>query len=236
MAVGCRYDGAPDWDGGAHCAASFQPGAEALGDALVDKFGGRYEGLACRPNTADPRKTSKHGDGSTIDWYPPGVVGSAAQVAVGNAAADWLAENHERFGVQLIIWDREDWSCGALDDVPGVGEGDGWTPYGGPHPHDDHEHIELTDPAAASNTAETYDVPANELTEEQVKEIVKAIKTASDAEIKTMQAQGRLDRGVARRQGALTRIAIAKAAGGDDPEAAKELALADAEITAAEKF
>ena len=91
-------------------------------------------------------------------------------------------------------------------------------------------------PGTHDDTRPFFTDQSDELSEAEVEAIVKAIKAASGAEIKTMQAQGRLNRGVARRQGALTRIAIAKAAGGDDPEAAKELALADAEITAAEKF
>lgn len=148
MAAGCRYDDAPAWNANA-CSGTFFSGTEALGDALMRLYGGSYGGYACRPNTADASRMSVHGTGRAVDWFPP-------SKAKGDAAARWLAVNHVKFGVQLIIWWHKDWSCSALDNVPGVGIGDGWTDYGGPIPHTDHLHIELTIPASRNNTAATY--------------------------------------------------------------------------------
>jgi hypothetical protein len=148
MAAGCRYDDAPAWNPNL-CSGTFTPGAEALGDALIRIFGGSYQGYACRPNTADENRMSVHGTGRAVDYFPE-------SKAKGDAAARWLTVNHVKFGVQLVIWWHQDWSCSALDNVPGVGAGDGWTPYGGPVPHTDHLHIELTIPASQNNTAATY--------------------------------------------------------------------------------
>jgi hypothetical protein len=149
MAAGCRYDEAGPWLGGTKCSGTFYPGTQALGEALVANFGGSYGGYSCRPNTADTSQLSVHGTGRAVDWFPP-------SKAAGDRGTTWLVQNHIKFGVQLVIWWHEDWSCTALDNVPGVGAGDGWTSYGGPNPHTDHAHVELTVPAAADNTAATY--------------------------------------------------------------------------------
>lgn len=138
MAEGCRYDGAPAWDGGAHCSGKFFPGTEALGEYLKDRFGGSYGGYACRPNTANESEQSVHGTGRAIDYFPN-------SKTIGDQVAELLVQHHEEWGIQLVIWYRHDWECDQ-----------GWNDYGGPVPHTDHLHIELTIPAATNNTAETY--------------------------------------------------------------------------------
>lgn len=185
MAAGCRYDGAGPWNGGRSCSRRFTPGAEALGDALVRSYGGSYGGYACRPNTADASELSVHGTGRAIDFFPP-------SKAIGDAVALWLTQNHIKFGIQLVIWWREDWSCSALDGVPGVGAGDGWTNYSGPNPHTDHLHIELTIPAGANNTAATYKKELFPVG--QYREIREAIARTNRTVSEKVVAQGRATR------------------------------------------
>jgi plasmid stability protein len=138
MAVGCRYDSAGPWDRGRNCSNRFTPGAEALGEHLQKEFGGSYGGYSCRPNTADASQMSVHGTGRAIDFFQQAKY-------EGDAIARLLVDNHEKWGIQQIIWWYRDWRCDS-----------GWTYYGGPVPHTDHLHIELTIPAAANNTAQTY--------------------------------------------------------------------------------
>lgn len=138
MAAGCRYDDAGPWNGGQSCAGRFYPGTEALGEALIKKYGGSYGGYSCRQNTADLSQLSVHGTGRAIDFFPQ-------SKSEGDVIAAWLTANHEKFGIQLVIWWHRDWQCGQ-----------GWTSYGGPVPHTDHLHIELTIPASRENTAATY--------------------------------------------------------------------------------
>jgi hypothetical protein len=138
MAAGCRYDDAGPWLGGRSCSGRFHSGTEALGEAIKRKWGGSYGGYSCRQNTADASQLSVHGTGRAIDFFPQ-------SKGEGDAIARWLVENHEEFGIQLIIWWYKDWSCGG-----------GWSSYGGPVPHTDHLHIELTIPASRENTPATY--------------------------------------------------------------------------------
>lgn len=138
MAEGCRYDDAGPWDGGAHCSGTFYPGTEALGEYLVGRFGGSYGGYSCRPNTADTDKLSVHGTGRAVDYFPP-------TRAIGDQVAELATASHEAWGIQLAIWWMHDWECDQ-----------GWNDYGGPNPHTDHVHLELTIPAANNNTAATY--------------------------------------------------------------------------------
>jgi hypothetical protein len=138
MARGCRYDEAGPWLGGRTCAGKFYDGTESLGETLKRKYGGSYGGYACRQNTADSSQLSVHGTGRAIDFFPQ-------SKSEGDAIASWLVANHEKFGIQLVIWWYRDWQCG-----------DGWTTYTGPVPHTDHLHIELTIEASRENTSATY--------------------------------------------------------------------------------
>lgn len=139
MAEDCRYDEAGPWDGGAHCSGTFHPGTEALGEYLQGRYGGSYGGYSCRPNTADTSQLSVHGTGRAIDFFPQ-------SRAEGDAIAALCVSNQEDWGIQLVIWWMHDWQCPQ-----------GWTDYGGPVPHTDHLHIELTIPAAHNNTRATYE-------------------------------------------------------------------------------
>ncbi len=140
-----RYDDAPAWDGGRNCGGTFYPGTRALGDYLVRTFPGArsYGGYSCRPNTANTSKTSVHGTGRAIDLFVPLHAGDADN-DLGDPIANWLVENAQQIGVQYIVWDRWQWS--------GSRSGRKDSSYGGPHPHHDHLHIELTHDGANRRT------------------------------------------------------------------------------------
>ena len=132
-----RYDGAPPWNGGSNCGSGLGAPARALGDYLRRTFPSSvssYGGFSCRPNTANTSLTSVHGTGRAIDVFIP-TTGGQADNTRGDAVANWLVTNAQRLGVQYIIWDRTQWN--------GSRSGDKVSPYGGPHPHHDHLHVEL---------------------------------------------------------------------------------------------
>ena len=132
-----RYDGAPPWNGGSNCGSGLGVPARALGDYLRRTFPSSvssYGGFSCRPNTANTSQTSVHGTGRAIDVFIP-TTGGQADNTRGDAVANWLVTNAQRLGVQYIIWDRTQWN--------GSRSGDKVSPYGGPHPHHDHLHVEL---------------------------------------------------------------------------------------------
>jgi hypothetical protein len=138
------YDDAPAWRGGSGCAGGLKAGARELRTFLDQKFGAitSIGGYACRPNTANTSKTSVHGTGRALDVMIPKSRGSADNTK-GDAVAHWLIEHAQEIGVQLIIWDRSIWRANGRNEGA----------YGGPHPHDDHLHVEITDEAAAKQTA-----------------------------------------------------------------------------------
>ncbi|MDO9020936.1 MAG: hypothetical protein Q8S73_00390 [Deltaproteobacteria bacterium] len=132
-----RYDGAPAWSGGSNCGSGLGAPARALGDHLRRAFPGSvssYGGFSCRPNTANTSQTSVHGTGRAIDVFIP-TTGGQADNTRGDVVANWLVTNAQRLGVQYIIWDRTQWNASR--------SGDKVSPYGGPHPHHDHLHVEL---------------------------------------------------------------------------------------------
>lgn len=147
-AVGARvrldYDAAPVWTGTAGCGGKLLVGSKKLGTFLTTSFDGidSIGGYACRRNTADGSRMSVHGTGRALDVMIPRVGGKADNTK-GDKIANWLILNAQRIGVQLIIWDKTIWRANGTND--GV--------YGGPHPHDDHLHVELTNEAGKAMTA-----------------------------------------------------------------------------------
>jgi MYXO-CTERM domain-containing protein len=137
-----KYDGAPNWSSRA-CAGKLMSGADRLGDFLQREFSGvrSVGGYACRTNTANRKKMSVHGTGRALDVFIP-KAGGLADNTKGDAVANWLVTNATRIGVQMVIWDRTVWMANGSNDKP----------YTGPHPHDDHLHVELTIPAASMQT------------------------------------------------------------------------------------
>ncbi|MDB4943709.1 MAG: hypothetical protein JWP97_3243 [Labilithrix sp.] len=136
------YDPAPKWTTAAACGGKLRPGGRILGELLMDSFGtiSSVGGYACRRNTADVGRMSVHGTGRALDVFIPMVAGKPNPK--GDKVANWLVRNAQAAGVQLVIWDRSMWRSNGTNDVP----------YGGPVPHIDHLHVELTEEAAA-NTA-----------------------------------------------------------------------------------
>jgi hypothetical protein len=141
------YDEAPDWDGGANCSGTFFSGTAKLRTYLSANFPdiSSIGGYACRQNTADLAKTSMHGSGRALDVFIP-ESGGAADNTKGDRVAAWLLTHAEFIGVQLVIWDHSIWS-------PSRATGEKLHAYGGPIPHIDHLHVEITNEAAAEHTA-----------------------------------------------------------------------------------
>jgi hypothetical protein len=140
--VHVTYDDAPRW-GSAPCGSGLSRGGAQLGSYLRDKFPALSSvgGFACRTNTADTSRMSIHGTGRALDLFIP-KVGGAADNGRGDVIANWLILNAEQIGVQLVIWDRSIWRANGTNDGA----------YGGPHPHDDHLHVELNNEAGDAQT------------------------------------------------------------------------------------
>lgn len=141
--VRVAYDEAPRWGGAAACSGRLKTGGQKLGGYLVDRFAvvTSVGGYACRRNTADSTRMSVHGTGRALDVFVPRT-GGAADNGQGDKVANWLVANAQRIGVQLVIWDRTIWRANGTSDAA----------YTGPHPHDDHLHVELSDEGGAATT------------------------------------------------------------------------------------
>lgn len=141
--VRVTYDDAPKWTGSAACGGELLPGGHKLGEYLLDHFDAvsSVGGYACRRNTADSSRMSVHGTGRALDVFIPKTNGAADNTR-GDRVANWLVMHAQRIGVQLVIWDRTIWRANGTND----------SAYGGPHPHDDHIHVEITTEAASLST------------------------------------------------------------------------------------
>ena len=143
------YVNAPKWTSSKACGGGLLPGSHVLGEFLMDKFAqvSSVGGYSCRRNTADASRMSVHGTGRALDVFIPEVKGGANN-AQGDKVANWLVENATNIGVQLMIWDRSMWRANGTNDVV----------YGGPVPHIDHIHVEITE-ASAAKTALWFSDP-----------------------------------------------------------------------------
>jgi hypothetical protein len=141
--VRVAYDEAPKWTGSAACTGKLKPGGHKLGEYLIEHFNAvaSVGGYACRRNTADSSRMSVHGTGRALDVFIP-MAGGAADNGQGDKVANWLVLHAQRIGVQLVIWDKTIWRANGRNDGA----------YGGPNPHADHIHVELTIEAAAMST------------------------------------------------------------------------------------
>lgn len=148
LAVGAKvrvaYEEAPKWTGTAACGGQLKPGGHKLGEYLLDHFGdvSSVGGYACRRNTADASRMSVHGTGRALDVFIPTSNGGADNTK-GDKVANWLVTHAQRIGVQLVIWDHSIWRANGTNDAV----------YGGPVPHIDHVHVELTNAASALATS-----------------------------------------------------------------------------------
>lgn len=132
------YSGAGPWSGGKGCSRGMLTGTQALRTKIAKAFKTKVDGYACRPNTADTSKVSMHGAGRALDIFATGTNGTKI--------ANYLVNNHEALGIQLVIWSRAKWNVQ-------IGAGN----YTGPNPHTDHVHAELTPAAAKRSTAPDID-------------------------------------------------------------------------------
>jgi hypothetical protein len=141
--VRLHYDEAPLWTGASACSGKLRVGPRKLGTWLAAKFAqiSSIGGYACRRNTADGARMSVHGTGRAMDVFIP-PIGGQADNGKGDVVANWLVDHAAEIGVQLIIWDRSVWR----------GNGTNAAAYGGPNPHADHIHVELTLTASAAAT------------------------------------------------------------------------------------
>ena len=141
--VRLAYDDAPTWTNAKTCAGKLRPGGKVVGELLMDKYAAvaSVGGYACRRNTADTKRMSVHGTGRALDVMIPTIAG-APDRKQGDRIANWLILNAQQIGVQLIIWNRTIWRANGTNDAS----------YGGPIPHLDHLHVELTEEAAAHST------------------------------------------------------------------------------------
>ncbi|MBT8494660.1 MAG: hypothetical protein KJO07_16515 [Deltaproteobacteria bacterium] len=144
------YVGAGPWVGEGGCSGGLEPGTAELRLYLYDWFpqADTIGGYNCRKINGGS-SMSLHGTGRALDIMLP-LAGSwgddnAADNDLGDPIGNWLVENADDIGIQLIIWDQ--WTWGQHREV-----GNRDRAYGGAHPHHDHLHIELTPEAAAGLT------------------------------------------------------------------------------------
>jgi hypothetical protein len=141
--VRIAYEDAPKWTGKTACGGQLLAGGHKLGEYLLDHFSDvtSVGGYACRRNTADASRMSVHGTGRALDVFIPTLNGGADNTK-GDKVANWLVTHAQRIGVQLVIWDHSIWRANGTNDAV----------YGGPVPHVDHIHVELTNEASALST------------------------------------------------------------------------------------
>lgn len=122
---------------GEQCSGGLKPGTKALGDQIKQQFGFSYGGYACRSNTADSSQLSIHAVGRALD----------IMTSSGDEVANYLVENADTLGVQLIIWNRTLWKI--------TPSGATSRQYTGPNPHTDHVHAEVTSATAENGPGAT---------------------------------------------------------------------------------
>ena len=134
-----EYTGAGPWIGEAGCSGSFTDGAEIVRDFLYEHFPQvtHIGGYSCRQNTGNTSQTSVHGSGRALDVMVPTVGNDEADNDLGDPIGNFLVENAELIGIQYIIWDQ--WTWGAHRSA-----GNKESSYGGPSPHTDHLHVEVS--------------------------------------------------------------------------------------------
>lgn len=133
------YDNAPAWNSKL-CGGGLKAGTRKLRDFLDKTFSSQIdhaEGYACRPNTANTSRMSMHGTGRALDIFIPMSNGGADNTK-GDLVANYLVLHAEELQIQYMIWDRTQWRANGTNDRL----------YTGPHPHNDHLHVEITTEAA----------------------------------------------------------------------------------------
>jgi hypothetical protein len=138
-----KYDGPPA--GGfseSKCTGGFTQGAASLSELIMERYSPPVTsvgGYSCRQNTND-NSVSIHGVGRALDIMIDGTTPKGLET--GTRIRNFVINNAEQLGVQVVIWDRHIWSVNEK----------GWRDYNGPNPHTDHLHVEIN--VAASKNAQ----------------------------------------------------------------------------------
>ena len=130
---------------GTRCLTENQPGAVAFAKLLNATYGNRTYGIL--------RKcAAEHGEGRALDWMIN--ASNKDQLALANALTRWLVAPDaqgrpgamaRRFGINYIIWNRQQWKAWAPER--------GWTAYYGVSPHTDHIHFSFNWDGAYKRTS-----------------------------------------------------------------------------------
>ena len=138
-------DVAAPYQEGTRCLTENQPGAVAFAKLLNSTYGTRTYGIL--------RKcAAEHGEGRALDWMIN--ASNKDQLALANALTRWLVAPDaqgrpgamaRRFGINYIIWNRQQWKAWAPER--------GWTNYYGVSPHTDHIHFSFNWDGAYKRTS-----------------------------------------------------------------------------------
>lgn len=134
------YTGAGPWVGESGCSGRFTGGAQLLKDWVLANWpqATQVGGYSCRPIVGNSSQMSVHGTGRAIDIHIP-LDGTQADNGLGDPLANYLVQNADKLGIQMVIWDRWLWSPSRSPRSRA---------YTGSHPHHDHLHVEITPEAA----------------------------------------------------------------------------------------
>ena len=131
------------------CLTTEQPGVKEFRSLLQDRYGANSGGILRACHIGGP---SDHKEGRAYDWMLD--ANDAADRAKADEVLDWLLATDEhgnahamarRLGISYIIWDHEWWASWRPND--------GWRPYTGAHPHDDHIHFSFSWAGAKQETS-----------------------------------------------------------------------------------
>lgn len=138
-------DVAAPYQEGTRCLTENQPGAVAFAKLLNATYGTRTYGIL--------RKcAAEHGEGRALDWMIN--ASNPDQLALANALTRWLVAPDaqgrpgamaRRFGINYIIWNRQQWKAWAPER--------GWVAYYGVSPHTDHIHFSFNWDGAYKRTS-----------------------------------------------------------------------------------
>lgn len=138
-------DVAAPYQKGTQCLTENQPGAVAFAKLLNSTYGTRTYGIL-------RRCAAEHGEGRALDWMINAK--NTDQLALANALTRWLAAPDaqgrpgamaRRFGINYIIWNRQQWRAWAPER--------GWVAYYGVSPHTDHIHFSFNWDGAYKRTS-----------------------------------------------------------------------------------
>lgn len=127
------------------CTGAATPGAQALMRVAITHYGARSLGIYNCRTVRGGGARSLHAEGRAGDpgWTPIGGRGNPK----GHQFVQDVRPRASQLGVQCLIFDERIWSAKS--------PGPAGRPYGGPVPHHDHVHFELTRVAGAHLTVAT---------------------------------------------------------------------------------